>query len=312
MPQIYGKEISLTNGWIEIFGDWRMENEGNRIIHEGTKNGATIDRVYINNVKASDGYLKTKINILSDTGGEKQAQLVFRYIDFQRYYFAGIGGWRKKFCIGKRVPEGWFGLVLLGEETEVNLGFEFDVKITFVGTRIELFLGEVKIAEINDNLSPYLSGNVGLRTWKQNKVVFENVCLSQEKARSFVIMPFNEKYRALYENFIKKLLNDAGLETKRADEIFGNRPIIQDILENIQKSRLIVAFVTEMNPNVLYEIGVAHTLNKDVIILTADVNKLPFDIKHLRCIQYEDSLLGSEKLRKEFKETVDQVLSKGY
>jgi hypothetical protein len=163
--------------------------------------------------------------------------------------------------------------------------------------------------ETNDNLSPLLNGNVGLRTFKQNKVVFEEVDLWQDKPRSFVIMPFAEKYRSLYETFIKKLLSDLGLETKRADEIFGTNPIIQDILDNIQKSRLIIAFVTESNPNVLYEIGVAHTLKKDVIILTPDVNKLPFDIRHLRCIQYDDSLAGSEKLRSDLELTVKQILS---
>jgi hypothetical protein len=124
--------------------------------------------------------------------------------------------------------------------------------------------------EVNDSSSPFLDGNVGLRTFRQNKVVFEEVSLWQGR-------PTN--------------------------------PIIQDILENIQKSRLIIAFVTESNPNVLYEIGVAHTLKKDVIIVTPDVNKLPFDIRHLRCIQYEDSLAGSEKLKTDLKLTVEQVLS---
>lgn len=305
------EDVFVTDGWAEIFGDW-VQEENKRIIHKGERDGGIIDRLYINNAKTSDGLIKARINILSDTGGEKQAQLVFRYIDFQRYYFAGIGGFHKKFCIGKRTPGGWLALIVLGEETEVNLNTEFDIRVTFIGTRIVLDLGDVRIAEYNDITSPYLSGNIGLRTWNQNKVIFERVSLKQEKPKSFVLMPFDKKYEDLYNNFIKKLLGEVGFEVKRADEIFGTRPIIQDIVENIQKNRLVVAFVTEKNPNVFYEIGIAHTLNKDVIILTDDVNKLPFDIRHLRCIQYDDSLAGSEKVRRDLKETVDQILNKNY
>ena len=301
------KEISLTDGWQEVAGDWTKKDT--KITHEANVISTDPDKLYINDALASDGYLKAKIRILNEADGEKQGELVFRYKNAQQYYFAGIGGWYKKFCIGKRVPQGWFGLAFLGPQEEVKLDTSFDIKVSFIGTKIELYIGGVRLLEVNDNLSPFLNGNVGLRTFKQTKVVFEEVNLWQDKPRSFVIMPFDEKYRSLYETFLKKLLTDLGLDTKRADEIFGTNPIIQDILENIQKSRLIIAFVTELNPNVLYEIGVAHTLNKDVVILTPDVNKLPFDIRNRRCIQYEDSLAGSERLRRDLKLTVEQILS---
>jgi hypothetical protein len=302
------EEILLNDGWKEILGDWKQQNK-NIILHEGKRDGGIMDRLYINNVKTSDGSLKAKIKIISDPGGDKNGQLVFRYIDLQRYYFAGIGSFHKKFCIGKRTSNYWLPLVLLGEEKEIDFNTEFDIKVAFLGTKIELYFGEVKIAEYNDNINPYLSGNVGLRTWNQNKVLFEQIVLQKEESRAFVIMPFKQEYRELYDNFISKLLIDKGLKTKRADEIFGNRPIIADIIENIQKSRLIVAFVTEINPNVLYEIGVAHAINKDVIILTPNVEKLPFDIRHLRCIQYYDTIGGSEKLRNDLGATIDQILS---
>ena len=300
------KEILLADGWQEIAGNWTKKDD--KITHEAGVISTDPDKLYINGASAYDGYLRATIRILNEADGEKQGQLVFRYKNAQQYYFAGIGGWYKKFSIGKRVPEGWFGLAVLGPQDEVKLDTSFDIKVSFIGTKIELYIGGVRLLEVNDNSSPFLNGNVGLRTFKQNKVVFGEVNLWQEKPRSFVIMPFAEKYRSLYETFIKKLLTDLGLQAKRADEIFGTNPIIQDILENIQKSRLIIAFLTEANPNVLYEIGVAHTLKKDVIILTPDVNKLPFDIRYLRCIQYEDSLAGSEKLRRDLKLTVEQVL----
>ncbi len=305
------EKISLDGGWKEIFGDWQ-EQDKNVILHQGKKNGKILDRLYINNAKVGDGFLKAKIKIISDPIEDKNGQLVFRYIDSQRYYFAGVGGYHKKFCIGKKTLNYWLPLLLLGDEKEIDLGTHFDMKVRFLGTKIELYFGEVKVAEYSDNIDPYLSGNVGLRTWGQNNVLFEEIALQQEKSRAFVIMPFKDEYRGLYDNFIGPLLSSKGLETKRADEIFGTRPIIGDIIENIQKSRLIVAFVTETNPNVLYEIGVAHAIGKDVIILTPHVEKLPFDIRHLRCIQYDDTITGSEKLRNDLVATVQTILSKDY
>ena len=56
----------------------------------------------------------------------------------------------------------------------------------------------------------------------------------------------------------------------RADEIYDNRPIIQDIQNSIHNAKVILADVTGRNPNVNYELGAAHALNKEVIILTAN------------------------------------------
>jgi len=197
-----------------------------------------------------------------------------------------------------------------GKAGDVQLNQPYDLKVSFTGSKIELFFGEVKVIEANDPL-PYLEGNVGLRVWEPSCAVeFENVVLYKKEPGCFVIMPFKEMYRELYDNFIKQILAQQGLETKRADEVFGTRPVIEDILENIVKSRLIVAFFTESNPNVLYEIGVAHALNKDVIILAPDVSTLPFDVRHRRCIPYENSLLGSEKLKSDLQQTVRHLLGK--
>jgi hypothetical protein len=124
----------------------------------------------------------------------------------------------------------------------------------------------------------------------------------------FVLMPFNVKFNPIYKNVIKKTVMDFGLSCERADEIFGTGPIINDIAEHIQKARVLIADLTGRNPNVFYELGLAHAKDKDVILITQNLRDIPFDVRHYRCIVYEDSIAGGETLKKGLQSTLERVL----
>jgi len=105
-------------------------------------------------------------------------------------------------------------------------------------------------------------------------------------------MPFDNRFNPIYENIIKKVIKKFGLNCKRADEIFGTEPIIKYIWEHIKKARILIADITGRNANVFYELGLAHAINKEVILITQNIRDIPFDLKHYRCIVYEDSVAG--------------------
>ena len=69
----------------------------------------------------------------------------------------------------------------------------------------------------------------------------------------------------------------------------ANTSIIDDICNSILGADVVVADCTGQNPNVFYELGIAHTLGKDVILLTQSIDDIPFDISHLRFIEYENT-----------------------
>jgi hypothetical protein len=83
-----------------------------------------------------------------------------------------------------------------------------------------------------------------------------------DKTLCFVLMPFDERFSPIYENILKKVVEEFGLKCKRADEIFGTKPIIEDIWVYIQKAQILIADLTGRNPNVFYELGLAHAMNK--------------------------------------------------
>ncbi len=130
---------------------------------------------------------------------------------------------------------------------------------------------------------------------------------------AFVLMPFTGELTEIYTTLIKPTIenNEFGLVCKRADDIKSNRAIMQDIWKSVCEARLIIADLTGLNPNVMYELGVAHTLGKETLIIyRKDENiKFPFDLAHIRRIEYENTPVGGAKLVSELKATIQAILS---
>lgn len=84
---------------------------------------------------------------------------------------------------------------------------------------------------------------------------------------------------------------------QRADSIWEHHEIIQDIVALIDRSAVVVCDCTGRNPNVFYEIGIAHALGKEAILITQHADDIPFDLAHLRNIRYHNNGEGIERLK---------------
>lgn len=128
---------------------------------------------------------------------------------------------------------------------------------------------------------------------------------------AFVLIPFNEPFNTIYEDHIKPSVESIqGLTCLRADDIYDNRPIIEDIWRCTNQARILIAELTGRNPNVFYETGIAHTVGKEVILITQSMDDVPFDLKHLRCIVYEYTPKGIKTLEENLKNTVHNILAR--
>lgn len=105
--------------------------------------------------------------------------------------------------------------------------------------------------------------------------------------KCFVMMPFKEPFTSYYQLIYKPAIENAGFEATNAGEVYGVRPIIEDILAGIREATALLADVTGSNANVNYELGIAHALQRPVIIITQSLDDIPFDYKHLRVIKYD-------------------------
>lgn len=103
----------------------------------------------------------------------------------------------------------------------------------------------------------------------------------------FVMMPFDEWKNRYYKEIFVPAIKDAGLEPVRADDLFVTGSVMEQIWEQIQKAKVLVAELTDKNPNVFYELGLAHASTKPVVFVSAKLEDVPFDLRHLRVILYD-------------------------
>jgi hypothetical protein len=107
------------------------------------------------------------------------------------------------------------------------------------------------------------------------------------KSKAFVVMPFDKEFDDIYEQFIREALIEAGFDVFRADDLLNRENILKDIVNSIVSSDLIIAELTGANPNVFYELGIAHGLNKPTILVTQAIEDIPFDLRPYRILLYD-------------------------
>src|SRR5665647_1597328 len=126
----------------------------------------------------------------------------------------------------------------------------------------------------------------------------------------FVMMPFDNDFDDIYKLGIKQSCIDAGSYCERVDEQIFNESILERIYNQISKADIVIADMTNLNPNVFYEVGYAHALGKTTILLTKNSEDIPFDLKHYPHIIYNNKITQlKEELTTRVKWYLDSNLS---
>lgn len=122
----------------------------------------------------------------------------------------------------------------------------------------------------------------------------------------FIAMPIQKSdtlehkhFSAIYET-IALVVEAAGFEALRADKVALPGNINRDIITRLALAPLVIADLTDLNPNVFYEVGLRHAIRRNGTILLIDKQRspsIPFDLSQYRVIQYEGDVPGVLKLR---------------
>jgi hypothetical protein len=123
----------------------------------------------------------------------------------------------------------------------------------------------------------------------------------------FVIMCFDKNLTIVYEKVIKFVFQLHNFKCIRGDEIYRDGNIVEQIKNEIQNCDLVLCDLTYNNPNVFFELGLAHSLNKRIIHITQEPANIPFDVKTTRAIPYTDSKTGLLDLRDELSKFVNEM-----
>nr|VFJ77517.1 MAG: Tetratricopeptide repeat-containing protein [Candidatus Kentron sp. FW] len=124
----------------------------------------------------------------------------------------------------------------------------------------------------------------------------------------FVLMPFQPNFKNQWEHAIVPAIREADLAPWRGDdEHLGTNIIMSDITKSISEARLIIADLTGRNPNVMYELGLAHAAKKAVIMIAQKEEDVPFDIRHIRYLKYDARDIS--RLKSELVERIGSTLN---
>lgn len=129
------------------------------------------------------------------------------------------------------------------------------------------------------------------------------------KPKCFVIMPFGGWFDKYYFEIYVPAIEAAGFESKRADDLYRPGNIVNDIWNYTKEAKVILADLTNKNPNVFYELGLAHAITKPAVLITATMDDVPFDLRSLRVIEYDKNSpkwgeILQEKITKSLSETL--------
>lgn len=128
------------------------------------------------------------------------------------------------------------------------------------------------------------------------------------RPRAFTIMSRSQRQQGIYDAVIKPTFEeDLKWECRHIDELPGAGNVVSRIVKEIAAATLVVADLTLLEPDVLYELGIAHSLGNNVLTLIRRGETVPFDLRSYRTIEYEDSAAGARRLSRDLNAAVQTL-----
>ncbi len=143
----------------------------------------------------------------------------------------------------------------------------------------------------------------------QPKVFSLNEPEQIENVLASAMMPFSPNFDSVYDA-LKAICEKVGFRCRRADDIWENPAVIQDVVSLIDRSRVVICDCTGRNANVFYETGIAHTLGREVILITQSEADIPFDLRHLRYVHYLNNGEGLLELQTKLEKRLSDIAGK--
>ena len=128
-----------------------------------------------------------------------------------------------------------------------------------------------------------------------------------EPDRIAVMMPFQAEFDSVWRT-LKAVGEAGGWVCQRADDIWEDSVLVNDVVALIARSKVVVCDLTGRNANVFYEAGIAHTLGRDVVLITQSPDDIPFDLRHHRYIQYLRNDEGLSDLKRSLSSRLDTLM----
>ena len=176
-------------------------------------------------------------------------------------------------------------------------------RLTRLRKVIDRHLDIYKIVERNSNEWTYSIQLGELKTVEDN--IIEVAKVAETKRHIFVAMPFNDQMSDTFYYGIQKPINDNDFLCERIDKDIFTGDILTKIKNKIETCSVVVADLTQSNPNVYLEVGYAWGIGKPTVLIVKEDEKLKFDVQGQRCLVYKNIKHLEDLLTKEIKGLMD-------
>ncbi|HEY9049917.1 MAG TPA: hypothetical protein VIQ03_00135 [Gammaproteobacteria bacterium] len=286
----------MSHTWMPIFG--RINAEDDRITFHGRKaaNDEDISEnigLFICNETFTGGELLVEVTF-NDIFERSAAELVL-YYDPATKNTVNAGITSNDYFSIRHFANQWTTHASAGSPGSIEAGRTYNLRVRVNGSLISLFVDGVEVTRTNLPFSTPQS-QVGLFSISESDVEFRNFKIVNQKPKAFVVMQFSAPYNDVYSEVIKTVCDEEMIDVLRIDEESGPGLIIADIVKSIIDANVIIAEISPSNPNVFYEVGYAHALNKPTILIAEKGTKLPFDVSPFRTLFYENTIAGKKRL----------------
>lgn len=284
-------KVKKTNiNWIALMG--KVKTSDNKLIHiptvieDGPNKGQFSVCLAKSNVEFESGKIEFKVTFKNH---KSKCQLILSHGTLIET-FVGLNFGQAAFGISNFSGGKWEMIVATGDESSLPINQSIKMVIVVRGSNIDLYVNDVKVCSgvtqtVKSQLALFFSG--------EGEIIVEDFKSAKVAPKAFVVMQFSTEYNELYEEVIKPTCAKFGLEVIRADDMYTNSLILEDITKSIRESSVVIADITADNPNVFYEVGYSHAINKPTILLSDKKRtKLPFDVSGFRTLFYENSIGG--------------------
>jgi hypothetical protein len=298
--------------WLPLDGKWTIADDALTFHGEpakyGEETGLAVGLAMSSN-RFTGGWISADVE-LSNVGPSNSCEIVFYYDSARRWIVsAGIGGPNRMFTI-RHFDGKWVYHAATGDRSNLHAGRKYHLAVHVAGSSVRLEVDGVEAARAT---LPYAlqPSQVGLSCLDDAETRITNYRVQPAKGKVFVVMQFSAPYDHLHTEVIKRICEEFDLEAYRADDVFGPGVIIADIARGITEAEVVIAEITPSNPNVYYELGYAHAINKPVILLADRANaKLPFDVAPFRTLFYDNSIAGKRQFEDGLRKHIAAILDR--
>ena len=299
------------SSWAPITGYWQLSDTQAAFAGEPTFPRGML----LGHSRLSSGTVNATITLAADST-DIAGHILLGYVSpASPYVTVGLGGGdNEAYVVAEFSPNlGWHRLAGIGERSSLLGDRPYAVAVRANGQRLSLSVDGIRVLT-HVLPQPLEIGQVGLFAWGSSAVTFEAIAVSARPPSAFVVMQFTPPFDELFEDVIRPVCAELEIEAYRASDIYRPGVIIQDIIQGLGESQVVIAEITPANPNVFYELGYSHALRKPTILLAnrEETDRLPFDLSGFRVIFYDNTIRGKSSIESDLRGHLLTIRDNGF